>query len=123
MSTGRYPDVWKLAKIVKLNKLETRAPRGDQIHPISLLATHSKLFEKIVLERVRHWAETNSLVPHEQSGYRLSTRVLSIYREMKNNMMANIIILAVYVDYEKAYDKVWHTKYFTPISVCRKAAV
>jgi hypothetical protein len=37
--------------------------------------------------------------------------------------MANIIILAVYVDYEKAYDKVWHTKYFTPISVCRKAAV
>ncbi|CAF5194789.1 unnamed protein product, partial [Rotaria magnacalcarata] len=108
----RYPDVWKLAKIITLNKLKAGVPRCDQTRPISLLATHSKLFEKIMLERIRLWAETNSLVPIEQSGFRpgclLPTRVLSIYQEIKNNMTANIPTLAIYVDYQKAYDKVWH---------------
>ncbi|CAF1269779.1 unnamed protein product [Rotaria sp. Silwood1] len=65
-----------------------------------------------MLQRVRHWGETNSLVPVKQSGFRpgclLPTRVLSIYQEVKNNMTANIPTLAVYVDYQKAYDKVWH---------------
>ena len=68
LSEYRYPDVWKLAKIITLNKLKAGIPRCDQTRPISLLATHSKLFEKIMLEKVRHWAETNSLVPDEQSG-------------------------------------------------------
>ena len=108
----RYPDVWKLAKIVTLNKLKAGVRRCEQTRPISLLAKHSKLFEKIVLERVRHWAETNNLVPAEQSGFcpgcLLPTRVLSIYQEVRNNMVANIPTLAIYVDCQKAYDKVWH---------------
>ncbi|CAF4157481.1 unnamed protein product, partial [Rotaria magnacalcarata] len=66
----RYPDVWKLAKIITLNKLKAGVPRCEQTRPISLLATHSKLFEKIMLERIRLWAETNSLVPIEQSRFR-----------------------------------------------------
>ncbi|CAF3510010.1 unnamed protein product [Rotaria socialis] len=108
----RYPDVWKLAKIITLNKLKAGVPRCEQTRPISLLATHSKLFEKIMLERIRLWTETNSSVPIEQSGFRpgclLPTRVLSIYQEVKNNMTANTPTLAIYVDYQKAYDKVWH---------------
>ncbi|CAM4756063.1 unnamed protein product [Rotaria magnacalcarata] len=66
----RYPDVWKLAKIITLNKIKAGVPRCEQTRPISLLATHSNLFEKIMLERIRLWAETNSLVPIEQSGFR-----------------------------------------------------
>ena len=108
----KYPEFWKLAKIVTLSKLKTGVPRCDQTRPISLLATHSKLFEKIMLERIRHWAESNRLIPDEQSGFRpnclLHTRVLSIYQEVKNNMAANVPTLAIYVDYQKAYDKVWH---------------
>jgi hypothetical protein len=107
-----YPEVWKLAKIITLNKLKTGVPKCDQIRPISLLATHSKIFEKIVLNRVRHWAETNHITLTEQSGFRLRcslpTRVLSIFQEIKNNMAGNIPTLAIYVDYQKAYDRVWH---------------
>jgi hypothetical protein len=108
----RYPDFWKIAKIVTLNKLKAGVPRTDQTRPISLLATHSKLFEKVILERVRFWAEGAQLVPAEQSGFRprgmLTTRVLSIYQEIKNNLAANMPTLALYVDYRKAYDMVWH---------------
>ena len=109
---GRYPEQWKLAKIVTLNKLKAGVPRCDQTKPISLLATHSKLFEKVILEKVRYWAERNQLIPSEQSGFRpgclLPTRVLSIYQEVDNNRAANIPKLTIYVDYQKAYDKVWH---------------
>jgi hypothetical protein len=112
LSEYRYPEFWKLAKIITLNKLKAGVPRCDQTRPISLLTTHSKLFEKIILNRVRYWAESNKLVPVEQSGFRpgclLPTRVLSIYQEVKNNLTANIPTLGVYVDYQKAYDKVWH---------------
>ena len=65
LSECRYPNHWKLAKIVTLNKLKAGVPRFDQTRPVSLLATHSKLFEKIILERVRTWAESNRLVPPE----------------------------------------------------------
>ena len=108
----KYPGFWKTVKIVTLNKLKTGVPRCDQTRPISLLATHSKIFEQILLEKVRHWAEGNGLVPREQSGFRnkclQQTRVLSILQEVKNNLAANAPTLAIYVDYEKSYDRVWH---------------
>ncbi|CAF4619847.1 unnamed protein product [Rotaria socialis] len=37
----RYPDVWKLAKIITLNKLKAGVPLCDQTRPISLLAAYS----------------------------------------------------------------------------------
>ena len=107
----RHPDEWKLANIVTLNKRISGVPKCDQTRPIALLATHSKLFEKVLLQRIRYCAESNHLVPVEQSGFRpkslLPTRVLSIYQEVKNNMAANLPTLAIYVDYQKAYDHVW----------------
>ena len=33
-----------------------------------------------------------------------TSSVLSIYREVKNNMAVNMPILAMYLDYKKAYD-------------------
>jgi hypothetical protein len=108
----KYPDFWKAAKIITLNKLKAGFLRCNQIRPIFLLANHSKVFEKVFLERTRTWAEGNHLAPREQSGFRtnclLPTRVLSIYQEVKNNLAANTPTLAIYVDYEKAFDLVWH---------------
>ena len=112
LSECRYPDEWKLAKIVTLNKQKSGVPKCDHTRPIALLATHSKLFEKVLLQRIRYWAESNHLVLVEQSAFRqksllsISTRVLSIYQEVKNNMAANLPTLAIYVDYQKAYDRV-----------------
>ena len=109
----RYSDEWKLANIVTLNKRKSGVPKCDQTRSIALLGTHSKLFEKVLLQRIRYWVESNHLVPVEQSGFRpkslLPTRVLWIYQELKNNMATNLPTLAIYVDYQKAYDRVWHT--------------
>lgn len=119
LNEGSYPDEWKLAKVITLNKLKAGIPKCEQTRPISLLATHSKLFEKLVLNRIKYWAETNNIVPVEQSGFRsrclLATRVLSIYQEITNSMAANVPTLAIYVDYQKAYDRVWHAALVTKL--------
>lgn len=105
LSECSYPEEWKIAKIITLNKLKSGTPKCDRNRPIFLLATHSKLLEKVVLNRIRPWAESNHLVFHEQSGFRpkclLPTRVLSIYKEVKNNRAANFPTLAIYVDYKR----------------------
>ncbi|CAF1929527.1 unnamed protein product [Rotaria magnacalcarata] len=108
----RMPNEWKLAKIITLNKLKGGVSKCDQTCPISLLAAHSKLYEKILLTRIRSWAESNHIIPKEQSGFRpnclIPTRVLSVYQEVLNNMAANSPTLSIYFDYQKACDKVWH---------------
>lgn len=108
----KYPEEWKVAKVVTLNKLKVGIPNCEQTRPISLLATHSKIYEKILLNRVRNWADANSIIPNEQSGFRkkclLQTRALSIRQEVKNNLAGNIPTLGIYIDYRKAYDLVWH---------------
>ena len=108
----QFVSEWKLAEIVTLNKLKAGTPTCEQTRPISLLATHSKIYEKILLDRIKEWAETNHIIPDEQSGFRkgclLQTRVLSIHQEVQNNLAGNIPTLGIYVDYKKAYDLVWH---------------
>jgi len=112
LKEGFFPEDWKISKIITLNKLKTGTPNPEQTSPISLFATHSKIYEKILLNRIQEWAGPNNIVPHEQSGFRkgcsLQTRVLSIYQEIKNNLAGNIPTLGIYVDYKKAYDLVWH---------------
>ena len=99
-------------QIVTLNKLKTGIPSSEQTRPISLLVTHSKIYEKILLNRLQEWAEPNHIIPIERSGFRkgcsLQTRVLSIYQEIKNKVASNVSTLGIYVDYKKAYDLVWH---------------
>jgi hypothetical protein len=110
LEEGKFPDCWKKAKIITLNKLKVGTPTCEQTRPIALLATHSKLFEKILLVRIRGWADANSILPIEQSGFRpsclIATRILSILQEVHNNLDANVPTLSVYVDYKQAYDRV-----------------
>ena len=53
LKEGRFPECWKMAKVIILNKLKVGIQKCNQIRPISLLATHSKTFEKVLLDRTR----------------------------------------------------------------------
>ena len=59
----RYSDFRKVAKIGLLNKLETGLLCCDQTRTISYLATHSKIFERIMLNGARDMAQIQQPYP------------------------------------------------------------
>jgi hypothetical protein len=65
LSEYQYIEDWKTAKMITLNKLKTGIPNCEQTRPISLLVTHSKIYERILLDRMKEWAESNNIIPVE----------------------------------------------------------
>ena len=51
----RFPEYWKIAKIIIFNKLKAGVPKCNQTRPIFLLATDSKLFEKVLQSGSEVW--------------------------------------------------------------------
>lgn len=49
----------------------------------------------------------------------IPTRVLSIFQEIQNNLAGNLPTLSIYVDYHKAYDKVWNAALIVKLSRLR----
>jgi hypothetical protein len=107
-----FPNPWKKAKVITLPK-PGRDPNFPQnLHPISLLPTTGKLFEKVILKHVQNHIEERGLLSATQFGFR--TRHGSSLQRMRltdhvtlnfNNKMSTA---AVFLDIEKAFDTTWH---------------
>ncbi len=64
------PKCWKVARIKVLQKKSDDLDNPGSYRPISLLATVSRVLEKIMNIRLTDWAETNNLLHVNQSGFR-----------------------------------------------------
>ena len=84
----------------------------NSYRPISLLSCTSKLMERIVNTRLVWHLEKKWLLIPQQAGFRkhMSTedQVAHIAQEIEDAFQEGQHTLAVWVDMEKAFDKVWH---------------
>jgi hypothetical protein len=80
--------------------------------PISLLNTLSKILERVVKQRIEDWLLKNKILSKLQCGFRrfCQTRdqILRLLQEGLAAFNRNQKLGAVFVDIEKAFDKVWH---------------
>ncbi|GFX76230.1 RNA-directed DNA polymerase from mobile element jockey [Trichonephila clavipes] len=114
MLTLRYfPKSWKTAVVVPILKPGKNSALAESYRPISLLPVLSKLAEKIILARLNDYLEREKILISEQHGFRprLSTshqllRVVEFIKEGNNN---DECTAAVFLDNQKAFDRVWHT--------------
>ncbi|GFW34830.1 RNA-directed DNA polymerase from mobile element jockey [Trichonephila clavipes] len=114
MLTLRYfPKSWKTAVVVPILKPGKNSALAESYRPISLLPVLSKLAEKIILARLNDYLEREKILIPEQHGFRprLSTshqllRVVEFIKEGNNN---DECTAAVFLDIQKAFDRVWHT--------------
>lgn len=58
-----YPVQWKFAQIILIHKPEKPAYETSSYRHISSLSTLSKLFEKLILKRLKYILEDNELIP------------------------------------------------------------
>lgn len=104
-----FPKNWKKSNIVLFPKQGQSPFKAENYRPISLLDTLGKLFEKVILERLKSYMH---LIPDTQMGFmkqRSTTHQLVkiveiIASAFKNKQTAALLL----IDFSKAFDRVSH---------------
>ena len=111
LNSGKFPDAWKLATVIPLQK-EGDKSDVTNLRPVSLLPLPGKLLEKIIHQRMLQFLESNNLLDCNQGGFRPNRSTIDtvgrisdlIFKAMNNNE----ITLVAFVDLKKAFDTVDH---------------
>ena len=110
-STGKFPDKWREAIIIPIQKKQKDKTKKSSYRPISLLSCLGKVMERIVNARLLKHLEANNMLSSSQSAYRKnrSTEDQLVYltQEIENAFQEKRKTLAVFIDLTKAFDKVW----------------
>ncbi|KAJ0177653.1 hypothetical protein K1T71_006526 [Dendrolimus kikuchii] len=112
----QFPKTWKEAEVIGIRKPGKPASKPSSYRPISLLSSLGKLYERVLLTRLRDFAFSNNLIPPEQFGFRarhscpqqvlrITEHVLSHFQRSGRRFWPTG---AVFFDVAKAFDKVWH---------------
>ncbi len=111
LMTSTYPSIWKLAEVIPLHK-EGDHEVASNNRPISLLATLSKICDKVVLSQFKEYLIKRNLLSKHQSGNRenhstetLHVAVTDSLLEAMDNKQLSIV---VFIDLSKAFDSVQH---------------
>jgi hypothetical protein len=110
---SHFPTSWKEAKVVALPKPGKDRKFPKNLHPISVLPSTGKVFEKVILEIVKRHIGERNLLNASQFGFRARhSTILQCTRmrladhvtlHFKNNMST----AAVFLDIEKAFYTTW----------------
>ena len=112
IDTGIYPDSWKQAFIVPLNKCSQPKTMNDT-RPIANLSHLAKIFDKLITIQIRNCLESNNLLNRFQSGFRADhstqTALLQVTDSIRYGIENGLITLLVLFDFSKAFDSVDHS--------------
>ena len=64
------PDAWKVAEVIMITKPGKPSNKVESYRPVSLLPVISKLFEKLLLKRLKSIIEDKCVIPNHQFGFR-----------------------------------------------------
>ncbi|GBO43322.1 hypothetical protein AVEN_198247-1 [Araneus ventricosus] len=70
MSPLQLPTIWKTAHVLMFPKPGQNHKLPGNYRPISLLSNIGKIFEKIILSRLKEECHDLSIIPNEQYGFR-----------------------------------------------------
>ncbi|GBP79921.1 Probable RNA-directed DNA polymerase from transposon X-element [Eumeta japonica] len=110
--TSHVPTLWKTSQIVMIHKPGKPPNEASSYRPISLTPVLSKLWERIVLERLSPCLEINYVIPDHQYGFRKhhSTieQVHRVYSTIRQCLEQKEYCSAAFLDVQQAFDRVWH---------------
>lgn len=107
-----FPNEWKKAIAVPVPKSGKPRNSPGSYRPISLLPVFGKIFERLILARLKRHLDQSDILPEFQFGFRAfhSTchqihRVVSVIRsEFSKKHSTGLVLL----DLQAAFDSVWH---------------
>ena len=109
---GVFPSSLKTAKVVPIYKAGTKTDVSNY-RPISLLSSFSKIYEKLMHNRVLNFLASNESLFEYQFGFRpgrsCEHALLNAQNMILNTLSKNEVALLLLIDFSKAFDLVDHT--------------
>ena len=111
LQEGVFPQSLKTALVCAIYKKNDKTKCANY-RPISLLSNISKIFERVMYNRMEHFIDEHKLIYKYQFGFRkkYSTNhaLLSIVEQINTNLDNKKFACGVFVDLQKAFDTVDH---------------
>ncbi|KFM75364.1 putative RNA-directed DNA polymerase from transposon X-element, partial [Stegodyphus mimosarum] len=107
-----FPSIWKHAIITVITKPGENGAVTCGYRPISVLPSLAKLFEKIIINRIKKFIENKNLLKNYQFGFRsghsTTQQVTRITEKIASHLNKKETVAALFLDIEKAFEKIWH---------------
>ena len=107
-----FPDCWKVSSVVRVFKNVGERCTAKKYHPVSLLCVVSKVFEKLVNNRIVDHLEKCGIFSDFQYGFRSSRSTADLLTVVSDRIDRTFrksgATQAVVLDTSKAFDRVWH---------------
>lgn len=107
-----YPAKWKHSKLLTIPKPGKDHTQPSNYRPISLLPTISKLFEKLLHNRIQDHVAEHKILPDAQFGFRrrhaTTHQLMRVVEKITEGYNKHRGTGIVFLDVAQAFDRVWH---------------
>ena len=112
LSQGHFPQELKLAKVIPLYKGKDPC-HFNNYRPISLLSVFSKIFEKVMYDRLYNYLTTLQILYEYQFGFQKNRStymaLISLTDRITKAMENGKYCIGIFIDFRKAFDTVDHS--------------
>lgn len=110
ITCSHFPSQWKIAQIIAILKPGKPINEATSYRPISLLPIISKVFEKLILQKLKPLLL--EIIPDFQFGFREGhSTIEQVHRVVdiiQRDFESRRYCSAAFIDIQQAFDKVWH---------------
>ncbi|GBO18646.1 putative RNA-directed DNA polymerase from transposon BS [Araneus ventricosus] len=107
-----FPTIWKTTLVLMFPKPRQNRKLPGNYRPISLISNIGKIFEKIILSRLKEECHDLSIIPNEEYGFRAGHGCIHQLLRVTNNVTQGFNHKfhtgGVSLDIRKAFDRIWH---------------
>lgn len=105
-----FPSDWKIAELIFILKDKNKdRSKLNSYRPIALLPTIGKVYERIIMDRIRACYEDLGLDSERQFGFRKKKSTEDAFLTLRRSIIETDkkYAVAVFVDIEGAFDNIW----------------
>ena len=99
--------MWKKSNVIPIHKKNDTKDKQNY-RPVSLLCNVSKVFERLIYDKLYTFLLSNNLLTDKNSGFRSAYQLLAMSHELHEALDNGNDMRIVFMDMSKAFDKVWH---------------
>ncbi|GFX28786.1 probable RNA-directed DNA polymerase from transposon X-element [Trichonephila clavipes] len=109
---NHFPTLWKQANVIMLAKPNQDRTYPQGYRPISLLNATAKIFERIILTRIKSHCKATDCIPPEQyrfrEGHSTLHQLIRVTNIINEGFAHKFYTVGVFLDVKRAFDKMWH---------------